>query len=61
MRKWIIKILYASLSPLEQWACRGFLRPPHIDVILQEQFSMINKKFLKCKIYKSSQSEGDAL
>jgi len=59
MRKWLIRILYRSLSPCEQYECRHFLIQPSIDAILQDQCRKIDRNWLNSVSYKSTKSKGD--
>lgn len=54
MRTWLIKMLYRSLSPCEQWKCHEFLKQPAINDILIDQVGRIDRKWLKSATYKAT-------
>lgn len=56
MRIWLIKMLYRSLSPSEQWEAHKHLKQPSIDSIMADTFDRIEKNWVQSATYKATDS-----
>jgi hypothetical protein len=56
MRIWLIKMLYRSLSPYEQWKAHKYLKQPAIDEVLASQLQQMEENWIRSASYKATQS-----
>lgn len=59
MRIWLIKMLYRTLSPSEQWDCHKHLKPPSIDILMADTFDDIERNWLRSTTYKATRPTDD--